>query len=196
MGQYRSIERDLAKKEIEVVSLQNTLENAQKHVEEYRQMAESMEEELKKFKEAKEKEMAALKLQLIEKTTEIGTLKEKESKKEEEYSSSASVIQQQKELIDKHAMEKELLTKQVNDLSQLLKVERSSLETMERNYRSEFQKHSDDLAGWKEKEKNYQEEQVKVVEMKKDLEVREKLVKDQIQQTEEEVKVGLKVCID
>ena len=32
---------------------------------------------------------------------------------------------------------------------------------------------------------------MKVVDMKKDLEVREKLVKDQIHQTEEEVKVDL-----
>lgn len=189
MDQYRTVERELAKKEIEITSVQSLLENSQKHIEEYKQVAESMEEELKKFKEEKEKEVKGLKLQLIEKTTEIGNLKEKESLKEKEYSSSASTNQQQKEMISKLQMEVAMLTNQVNDLTQLLKTERTSIETMERNYRSEFQRHSDDLAMWKEKEKNYQEEQMKVHEMKKELEVREQSVKNQVKQTEEEVKV-------
>lgn len=179
----------MAKKEIEITSVQSLLENAQKHIEEYKQVAESMEEELKKFKEEKEEEVKNLKLQLIEKTTEIGSLKEKERLKEEEYSSSASTNQQQKEMINKLQTEVTLLTNQVKDLTQLLKTERTSIETMERNYRSEFQRHSEDLAIWKEKEKYYEEEQVKVAKMKKDLEVREQSVKDQAKQSEEEVKV-------
>ena len=55
MDQYRTVERELAKKEIEITSVQSLLENAQKHIEEYKQVAESMEEELKKFKEEKVK---------------------------------------------------------------------------------------------------------------------------------------------
>lgn len=173
------------------MSLQNTIENANHHVEEYQSMASAMEEELKRYKEEKEKELKEVKLELIEKTTEIGKIKEKEAEKEKMFSSSASVMQDQEVTIKKQTNEIDSLTQQVKEITRLLNVERGSLETMERNYRTEFQKHSEDLSSWKEKEKYYQEEQVKVAEMRKDVEAREKMVEEQLKSVNEETKVGV-----
>ena len=88
MEQYRSLEHELSKREIEVVSLQNSLENASKHMDEYQKIASSMENELMRFKEEKEKEVKELKLALIEKTTEITKIKEAENEKEKQFSTS------------------------------------------------------------------------------------------------------------
>lgn len=194
LEQYRSVERELAKKEIEVMSLQNTIENTNRHIEEYQQMTSAMEEELKRYKEEKDKELKEVKLELIEKTTEIGKIKEKEAEKEKMFSSSASLMQEQEMTIKKQANEIDTLTQQVKEITRLLNVERGSLETMERNYRTEFQKHSEDLSNWKEKEKAYQEEQVKVAEMRKDVEVREKMVEEHLKNVSEETKVDVIRC--
>ncbi len=189
MEQYRSLEHELSKREIEVVSLQNSLENASKHMDEYQKIASSMENELMRFKEEKEKEVKELKLALIEKTTEITKIKEAENEKEKQFSTSTSLLQEQAISIKKQADEIQILTNQVEELKRLLDAEKSSCDTMTLNYRNEFQKHSEDLKKWKEKEDSYMNEQKKVVEMKKMLEQKEQNVQAQVQQNEEQIKV-------
>ena len=189
MEQYRSLEHELSKREIEVVSLQNSLENASKHMNEYQKIASSMENELMRFKEEKEKELKELKLALIEKTTEITKIKEAENEKEKQFSTSTSLIQEQEISLKKQADEIQILTNQVEELKRLLDAEKTSCDTMTLNYRNEFQKHSEDLKKWKEKEDSYMNEQKKVIEMKKMLEQKEQNVQVQVQQNEEQVKV-------
>ena len=189
MEQYRSLEHELSKREIEVVSLQNSLENASKHMDEYQKIASSMENELMRFKEEKEKELKELKLALIEKTTEITKIKEAENEKEKQFSTSTSLLQEQAISIKKQADEIQILTNQVEELKRLLDAEKNSCDTMTLNYRNEFQKHSEDLKKWKEKEDSYMNEQKKVIEMKKMLEQKEQNVQAQVQQNEEQIKV-------
>ena len=153
LDDLRALERQLAKQTADLHAAQAELEGNAARVAESQKAAQAMEEELQRYKQEKEKEIETLQAQLAaaEKAREV---------LEEEATMQAALtggaLNKEAELqraLTASESARETAQREVEELRHLLGVQREETATMELTYRQEFQKHSEDLLAWREKER-------------------------------------------
>lgn len=153
LDDLRALERQLAKQTADLHAAQAELEGNAARVAESQKAAQAMEEELQRYKQEKEKEIETLQAQLTaaEKAREV---------LEEEATMQAALtggaLNKEAELqraLTASESARETAQREVEELRHLLGVQREETATMELTYRQEFQKHSEDLLAWREKER-------------------------------------------
>ena len=193
--ELRELERQLTKRETELEAAQSKLATASQHIDEYRQIAQQMENELARYKEAQEAQQASLRQQLATANATVGQLKAAaESRAKEQSNSSATAAQKLAELAEKENMIA-LQKRQLEELQTALQAEKQTAETMEANYREEFQKHSQDLQTWREKEKEMTKLQTEMANMREKAEVLKKEMEMKEKEKEESEKVATHLCL-
>ncbi|KAK8796584.1 hypothetical protein WA588_000713 [Blastocystis sp. NMH] len=154
LDDLRNVERQLAKLTAELTATRAELAETAQKAAESQDAAVAMEAELRRFKEEKEKEKASLKQQIAEAEAERSKLVASLNS-----TSSAAEASKEAELRETLAARETSLAmaqREMEELRRSLEVQREAASTMEANYRQEFQKHSNDLREWREKEKSLQ----------------------------------------
>ena len=154
LDDLRNVERQLAKLTAELTATRAELAETTQKAAESQDAAVAMEAELRRFKEEKEKEKASLKQQIAEAEAERSKLVASLNS-----TSSATEVSKEAELRETLAARETSLAmaqREMEELRRSLEVQREAASTMEANYRQEFQKHSNDLREWREKEKSLQ----------------------------------------
>lgn len=152
LDDLRNVERQLAKLTAELTATRAELAETAQKAAESQDAAVAMEAELRRFKEEKEKEKASLKQQIAE---------AERSKLVASLNSTSSVAEASKEAELRETLAARetslaMAQREMEELRRSLEVQREAASTMEANYRQEFQKHSNDLREWREKEKSLQ----------------------------------------
>ena len=181
--ELRELERQLTKRETELEAAQSKLATASQHIDEYRQIAQQMENELARYKEAQEAQQASLRQQLATANATVGQLKAAaESRAKEQSNSSATAAQKLAELAEKEnviALQK----RQLEELQTALQAEKQTAETME------------DLQTWREKEKEMTKLQTEMANMREKAEVLKKEMEMKEKEKEESEKVATHLCL-
>ena len=155
LDELRQVERQLAKQTAELKATRAELEESSRRSVESQQAATAMETEFQRYKTEKEAEISALREQL-QKAEKIQIKLESLTTNPE---SKIPAGNREAELEAKlTANEKKLILAQHEneELQHSLEAQREAFETLEANYRQEFQKHSEDLQNWRTKEKSIQ----------------------------------------
>lgn len=153
LDDLRALERQLAKQTAELHAAQAELDGNATRVAESLKAASAMEEELHRYKQEKEKEMELLKTQLDASEKARTALEEAATAQE---ALTGGVLDKEAELkraLTASESNYEAAQREMEELRRLLSVQREETTALEITYRQEFQKHSDDLLAWREREK-------------------------------------------
>ena len=167
--QLRAVECELSKKEVEARSLQSQLATCAQHVEEYKAIAKTVEEEFAHFKAAKEAEVKALQEQVKAQEQAAAEVKEAEAAKQAEESKAEAEAGQRKQQVAALESEVAALRREKEELKARLEAEKQTSGTMERNYLAELQNHVQSTQLWNEKEKVMEQERAELARMKEEL---------------------------
>lgn len=167
--QLRAVECELSKKEVEARSLQSQLATCAQHVEEYKAIAKTVEEEFAHFKAAKEAEVKALQEQVKAQEQAAAEVKQAEAAKQAEESKAEAEAGQRKQQVAALESEVAALQREKEELKARLEAEKQTSGTMERNYLAELQNHVQSTQLWNEKEKQMEQERAELARMKEEL---------------------------
>ena len=167
--QLRAVECELSKKEVEARSLQSQLATCAQHVEEYKAIAKTVEEEFAHFKAAKEAEVKALQEQVKAQEQAAAEVKEAEAAKQAQESKAEAEAGQRKQQMAALESEVAALRREKEELKARLEAEKQTSGTMERNYLAELQNHVQSTQLWNEKEKQMEQERAELARMKEEL---------------------------
>ena len=167
--QLRAVECELSKKEVEARSLQSQLATCAQHVEEYKAIAKTVEEEFAHFKAAKEAEVKALQEQVKAQEQAAAEVKQAEAAKQAQESKAEAEAGQRKQQVAALESEVAALRREKEELKARLEAEKQTSGTMERNYLAELQNHVQSTQLWNEKEKQMEQERAELARMKEEL---------------------------
>ena len=167
--QLRAVECELSKKEVEARSLQSQLATCAQHVEEYKAIAKTVEEEFAYFKAAKEAEVKALQEQVKAQEQAAAEVKQAEAAKQAQESKAEAEAGQRKQQVAALESEVAALRREKEELKARLEAEKQTSGTMERNYLAELQNHVQSTQLWNEKEKQMEQERAELARMKEEL---------------------------
>lgn len=154
LDDLRNVERQLAKLTAELTATRAELAESAQKAAESQDAAVAMEAELRRYKEEKEREKEALQKQVEEAEAERSKLLA--SLDGASPSAEASKEAELRETLAARETSLAMAQREMEELRRSLDVQREAASTMEANYRQEFQKHSNDLREWREKEKSLQ----------------------------------------
>ena len=153
LDDLRALERQLAKQTADLHAAQAELEGNASRVAESQKAAKAMEEELQRYKQEKEKEIEVLQTQLAAAEKSRAALEEEATTQAVLTGGALNKEAELQRALTASEGAKETAQREVEELRHLLGVQREETATMELTYRQEFQKHSEDLLAWREKEK-------------------------------------------
>ena len=153
LDDFRALERQLAKQTADLHAAQAELEGNTTRVRESQKAAQAMEEELQRYKQEKEKEVETLQAQLAAAEKARAVLEEEATTQAALTGGALNKEAELQRALTASESAREVAQREVEELRHLLGVQREETATMELTYRQEFQKHSEDLLAWREKER-------------------------------------------
>ena len=153
LDDLRAVERQLSKQTAELHAAQAELESNATRVAESQKAVYAMEEELQRYKQEKEKEIETLRSQFAAAEKARAALEEEATTQAALTGGALNKEAELQRALTASESARETAQREVDELRHLLGVQREETATMELTYRQEFQKHSEDLLAWREKER-------------------------------------------